>query len=199
MRWALLAVVVTLVGCASAPPANVDNICRIFQDKRGWYDDALRAEQRWGSPIPVSMAIIHQESRFVANAKPPRKRILGVIPGGRPSNAYGYTQALTGTWGEYRRSSGNYAASRTNFKDAVDFVGWYNQRSRQRNGIAPTDSYNLYLAYHEGHGGYNRRTYANKAWLLDVAAKVRRQSERYQSQLASCQSELPRRKRFGIF
>jgi len=197
-RTSLVLFAMALSACTTSRPANVDNICSVFQEKRGWYAAAQKAEQKWGSPVPVTMAIIHQESRFVARAKPPRKQILGFIPGGRPSNAYGYTQALTGTWSEYQRSAGNYRASRSNFTDAVDFVGWYNQRSYQRNGIAADDVYNLYLAYHEGHGGFNRRTYASKGWLLDVAGKVRVQSDRYQSQLDGCRSALTTR-RFGIF
>ena len=34
------------------------------------------------------------------------KYILGVIPTGRQSSAFGYSQALDGTWKEYRRLQG---------------------------------------------------------------------------------------------
>ena len=68
-----------VVGCAT-PPQNTDNICEIFFEKDDWYDDAADARDNWNSPIPVMMAIMHQESRFKQKARPPRKMILGFIP-----------------------------------------------------------------------------------------------------------------------
>ena len=108
-RAMLLVSLLLSVGCTTSTPSNVSNICDIFDEKRGWYDDANDARKEWGSPIPVMMAIMHQESRFKATAKPPRKKILGFIPGFRPSNAYGYAQALESTWESYERSAGRYA------------------------------------------------------------------------------------------
>jgi hypothetical protein len=193
-RWpgptALLAVALFCGGCATSPPSNVDNLCAIFDEKRGWYEDARDAEKAWGTPIPVVMAIVHQESRFVANAKPPRKKILGFIPGPRPSDSYGYSQSLESTWESYERSAGRYGADRDDFGDAVDFVGWYNHQSYRRNGIARDDAYRLYLAYHEGQGGYERGTYRNKDWLLSVARKVADRAARYEGQLAGCRERL---------
>jgi hypothetical protein len=178
------------VGCTTSTPTNVNDICDIFEEKRGWYDDAHDAEEEWGSPIPVMMAIMHQESRFVAKAKPPRKKIFGFIPGPRPSDAYGYSQAKKSTWKDYKRSAGNYGADRDDFGDAIDFIGWYNTQSKRRSGISKRDTYRLYLAYHEGHGGYNRGTYKSKKWLTDVARKVERKAGSYQSQLARCEKDL---------
>ena len=134
----------------------MNNICAIFEEKDDWYDDAADASEEWGSPIPIMMAIMHQESRFQADARPPRKKLLGFIPGPRLSNAYGYPQAKTGTWGDYKKDAGRFGADRDDFSDAVDFIGWYNYQSVRRSGISPQDTYGLYLAYHEGHGGYNR-------------------------------------------
>ena len=57
-------------------------------------------------------------------------------------------------------------------------------------GIKRNDTYRLYLAYHEGHGGFNRRTYRNKDWLLRVAGKVQSRAATYQRQLAACEEEL---------
>ncbi len=196
----VLLLLALLPACATAPPARVDNACSIFQEKKGWYDDAVKARDDWQSPIPVMLAIMHQESRFVAKAKPPRRRILGIIPGPRPSDAYGYSQALDSTWESYQRSTGRHRASRTNFADSIHFIGWYNNESLHRSGIARDDAYRLYLAYHEGHGGYNRGTYRGKAWLQGVAGKVRTRASQYQSQLAACESSLPRRRGFlGLF
>ena len=179
-----------LAACASRPPANPDNICAVFDDKRGWYEDARDAEKRWGTPIPVLMAIVHQESRFQAKAKPPRKRIFGFIPGPRPSDSYGYSQALKSTWAAYERSAGRYGADRDDFGGAIDFVGWYSHQSHRRNGIARGDAYRLYLAYHEGHGGYERGSYRSKDWLQRVARKVSDRSTRYDAQLAGCRERL---------
>ncbi len=174
MRGILLLVLLLGVSaCTTSPPRDVNNICAIFREKDGWYDDAADARDAWGSAIPVMMAIIYQESRFQADARPPRTRIFGFIPGPRPSSAYGYSQAKTTTWDEYERAVGRYfGADRDEFADAIDFVGWYNQQSLKRSGISLHNTYGLYLAYHEGHGGYNRATYLNKPWLTSVAHKV---------------------------
>ena len=185
-----LVLVTLLSGCASAPPKQLDDICEIFREKSGWYEDAKTARARWGVPISIMMAFMHQESRFVATAKPARKKLWGFIPGPRPSDAYGYSQAKDATWTWYERSSGNYGADRDNFDDAIDFIGWYNDVSHKTNGIAKDDGFRLYLAYHEGHGGYKRKTYRSKQWLVDVAKKVDRRAKTYNSQLAACAKRL---------
>ena len=192
-RLFLAVLLITLLpACTTTPPARTDNLCNIFREKKGWYDDAADSRKEWGSPISVMMAIMHQESRFVAKAKPPRKKILGFIPGPRPSSAYGYSQAKKTTWEEYKRSAGRYGADRDDFEDAIDFIGWYNEQSNRRSGIAKNDTYRLYLAYHEGHGGFNRGTYRKKGWLIRVAEKVRDRASRYRSQLLQCEDELKR-------
>lgn len=183
----ILLAVTTLVGCTSAPPKSSDNICDVFDEKRGWYKDARRAERRWGSDIPTLMAMMYQESTFRPKAKPPRTKILWVIPGPRKSSAFGYAQVKDETWKEYQRMSGNHWASRSYFADAIDFIGWYNAQSKKRVGIDKNDARNLYLAYHEGHGGYKRRTFDQKAWLVGVAGKVEQRARRYREQLKSCE------------
>jgi len=190
VRLCLILLLVALGGCTTSTPRNVDNICSIFFEKDDWYEEAADARDEWGSPIGVMMAIMHQESRFVAKAKPPRKKIFGFIPGPRPSNSYGYSQALKSTWKGYKRDAGRYGADRDDFGDAIDFIGWYNYQSFKRSGIARNDAYHLYLAYHEGHGGYNRGSYRSKAWLRKVAGKVNSRASRYTSQLAACEEEL---------
>ncbi len=190
MRVLLLLAVLLVTGCATSPPKSLDNLCDIFEEKSGWYGDAKDASERWNSPIPVMMAFMHQESRFKSKAKPPRKKFLWVFPGPRLSSAYGYSQAKKSTWEWYQQSTGRGGADRDDFDDAVDFVGWYNDQSRKRSNINPNDAYSLYLAYHEGHGGFNRGTYNNKAWLIQVAKKVSARSQRYGQQLATCEEEL---------
>ena len=179
-----------MAGCATSPPDQVANVCDIFREKSGWYSDAKASRARWAVPVSVSMAFMYQESRFVATAKPPRKKIFGVIPGPRPSDSYGYSQAKESTWDWYQRSTGNYGADRDDFGDAIDFIGWYNNVSNRELGISKQDAFRLYLAYHEGHGGYRKQSYRSKDWLIDVARKVDRQAQRYNAQLQDCAEEL---------
>ncbi|KKW67642.1 lipoprotein [Lampropedia cohaerens] len=186
--------VAMLAGCTSAPPRNPDNLCAIFQDRPAWHRAAQDAERAWGAPVFVPMAIMYQESSFRAKARPPRRYVLGVIPWGRVSTAYGYTQALDSTWGQYRQETGNRFASRSDFADSVDFIAWYMHKSRQINGIAMNDAYRHYLNYHEGWTGYRRGSYTRKAWLLPVARRVESRARTYAAQYAGCRDDLPRRR-----
>ena len=189
-KLAIIATVMLVSACATSPPEQTDSVCDIFREKSGWYADAKESRARWGVPISVSMAFMHQESRFVATAKPPRKKLWGFIPGPRPSDSYGYSQAKNSTWEWYQRSTGNYGADRDDFGDAIDFIGWYNNVSNKQLGIDKQDAFRLYLAYHEGHGGYRKQSYRSKEWLVDVARKVDRRANRYDSQLQDCSEEL---------
>lgn len=177
-----------LVSCVSRPPSDVNNICNIFKQYPKWYRDAKDVERRWRIPVTVQMAILHQESKFDAHARPPRTKLLWIIPWTRPSSAYGYTQALHTTWKQYKRSEGGGGrwATRDAFDDAVDFVGWYANQANRTAGIPRDDAYRLYLAYHEGIGGYQRKTYLQKPWLIQVARKVKARSQIYQAQLNRC-------------
>lgn len=186
----LSGIVLTLPSCATSPPKNTNDICDIFSRKHSWYRATKQTEDRWGVPVYVTMAFVHQESRFVYDAKPPRKKIFGFIPGPRPSNAFGYAQALKSTWKQYQQETGNDWSSRNDFDDAVDFIGWFNHKSYQRNKIQKDNAYALYLAYHEGHGGYSRGSYKSKPWLIKVSRKVQAQSRRYQSQYEVCKKDL---------
>lgn len=189
-RLLLFGLLLWLSACTVSPPTNQSDICDIFREKDDWYDDAASARDNWQSPIATMMAIMHQESRFKQRAKPPRSRILWIFPGPRASDAYGYSQAKEATWKWYIKSSGNYGADRDDFADAIDFIGWYNYTSTRRSNIKYNDSYHLYLAYHEGHGGFNRRTFNNKPWLKKVAKKVSARASRYAGQLAKCEESL---------
>mgnify|MGYP000430155305 FL=1 len=183
---ALLLVVASCGSGGSKPPRDLDNACSIIKE-RPKYLKAFRAtERRWGIPMHVQMAIIHQESKFRSNARTPHQYILGVIPIGRQSSAYGYGQALDGTWDDYRSATGRWRAKRNKISDATDFMGWYMNESKERNGIALYDARNQYLAYHEGHSGFSRGSYRSKSWLLAVASKVETRSQKYQAQLATC-------------
>lgn len=186
--FALAALVSSCGGGPEAPPSNVENACAILREKPDWGRALDRTAIRWGAPPEVAMAILWKESAFRAEARTDRKYILGLIPNGRRSSAYGYAQAIDGTWDWYREATGNSGAERSDFDDAADFVGWYMNRSMVANGIAMDDAFNQYLAYHEGHAGWRKRNHEDKQWLLRVAREVQRKSEDYARDIAVCRS-----------
>lgn len=191
MSRTLCVMILTLIlascgGGYKAPPRDLDNACSIAK-QRPKYMKAFKSTQRkWGVPVHVQMATIYQESKFRGDARTPFRYVLGVIPMGRQSSAYGYSQALDGTWDQYRKATGRRGAKRNRMSDASDFIGWYMNQSKERNGIALDDMRNQYLAYHEGHTGYARGTYRKKSWLLRVANNVDDRATTYQSQLSFC-------------
>ena len=176
--------------CSTYQPRKLDNICHIFFGETDWYEAAREAQQKWGTPIFVMMAIMRQESRFVDDAQPDRPWLLGFIPLPRASSAYGYAQAQDPAWEEYQEESGNSGADRDNFEDAIDFIGWYTDGSQKSLKVSKWDAYGQYLAYHEGRGGYERKTYQGKPWLKNVAKKVKWRAMRYNQQLKTCKTEL---------
>lgn len=182
-------VLLVLAGCGSSQfsaPRNLDNACLLADERPEYMQAMLRAERNWGVPVAVQMATIYQESRFVGDARTPYRYALGVIPTGRISSAFGYSQALDGTWDDYRSETRNRRAKRTDIDDATDFIGWYMAHTVSRNGIPLTDARNQYLAYHEGHAGYARGSYNRKAWLVRVADSVADRADMYEAQLLSC-------------
>ena len=192
--WSGIVIVLVVCGLASCtrPPHVQTNICKIFRQYPSWYWDAQRAQRKWGVPISVQMAIIHEESHFKAGAEPRRKKLLGFIPWARPSSAEGYAQAVNPTWHLYLMQTGQRSAPRTSFAKALDFIGWYATRAKRQLGISKTDAYALYLAYHEGLDGYRQRSYLRKGWLIAVAQRVQGYANLYHAQLIRCQRSLPR-------
>ncbi|RMF39097.1 MAG: lytic transglycosylase [Alphaproteobacteria bacterium] len=191
MRRYASVVILILVGSCSIfgggpMVSDIDDACTIIAERPDWYRAARNTESKWGLPPEVLFSIIWRESNFRPEAKTPRTYFLGFIPTGRVSTAYGYPQAIDGTWDWYRRETGNRYASRESFRDAADFIGWYSRTTLRRNGIAQADAYHQYLAYHEGHTGYRRGNWKKKDWLLRAASAVRRQSQIYRSQLSRC-------------
>ena len=167
-------------------PRNLENACSILEQRPEYYRAFKATERRWGVPVHVQMATIYQESKFDSDARTPFQYRLGVIPVGRQSSAFGYSQALDGTWKEYLASDGRRNARRDNIRDATDFMGWYMDQSEQKLGISKWDATSQYLAYHEGQTGYARGSHMQKAWLLRVAAEVGQRAETYQRQLIAC-------------
>lgn len=186
-RAMLLALLVASCGSSEySAPRNLDDACSIVSQRPNYLDAMRATERRWGVPVAVQMATIYQESKFVGNARTPVQYTLGVIPMGRQSSAYGYSQALDGTWEEYQRDEGGRRARRDDIRDATDFMGWYMHETEQRLGIPKTDARNQYLAYHEGRTGYSRGSYRAKGWLVNVAGDVASRAVIYDAQLRSC-------------
>ena len=83
-----------------------------------------------------------------------------------------------------------YLGNVHDFDDAIDFVGWYTNMSNESVGISKSDPYNQYLAYHEGHTGWRRKTYQQKDWLKKAARKVDYRSKEWSVQLQHCEDDL---------
>jgi len=167
-------------------PRDLENACSIVRERPKYYSAMKVTERRWGVPVHVQMAIIHQESKFIGDAKTPHNYLLGVIPVGRQSSAFGYSQALDGTWEEYQQDQGRRSARRDRISDATDFMGWYMDQSEKGLGLSKWDARNNYLAYHDGRSGFARGTHNEKPWLIAVADRVAVRSTMYQTQLQSC-------------
>lgn len=198
LKWIfVLGVLFLLAGCSFTPatPQHIENICDIFKEYPDWYWSAQKTRDRWHIPISVLMAIIYQESHFNATARPPREKLLWIIPWARPSTAYGYSQALNETWRNYKGSTGQIKASRDAFADATDFIGWYANQVALKTGVpkANASAYTIYLAYHEGIQGYLHQSYLKKPWLMQVSHQVQHRAWVYQKQLLQCEAHLPKK------
>ncbi len=187
---AAVAGAILVVWWLERPPSRPGDLCAVFTEKPAWYVATQRSASRWGVPEAVQLAVIYQESGFRARARPPRSKILWIIPWRRPSTAYGYAQVLDSTWQQFRDESGRRGAARYRFGDVAQFVGWYGAEIERLTGIARDDAYRLYLAYHEGPSGYLRGSYRSKPWLLEVARKVQSRAAVYQRQYDGCRDRL---------
>jgi hypothetical protein len=180
-----------LSSCSSIPKNTADS-CSIFSERYLWYKHTKKAEQKWGTPIYIQLAFIKMESGFDWLAKPERLKIFKVIPYRRPSSSFGYSQAVKGTWEQYKKETNNSLATRTRFKDSVDFIGWYTNKTAKLLKISKKDAYRQYLAYHEGWGNY--KNYKNNQKVIILAKKVAEQANEYRKQLSKCQKRLNKNK-----
>ncbi len=184
-------IILLLNGCSSIPN-NTTSSCSIFDEKYLWYKHAKKVEKKWGTPIYIQLAIIKMESNFDWLAKPARKKIFKVIPFKRPSSSFGYSQAVKGTWKQYKEETGNKLATRARFKDSVDFIGWYTNKTETILKISKKDAFKQYLAYHEGWGNF--KNYKKNKKVIGLAKKVEKQSNIYKKQLLNCQNSLNKNK-----
>jgi hypothetical protein len=189
-----------LAACAGTPPpGNTANLCAIFDEHPEWYDYAKASERRWGTPAHILMAFVRRESSFHQDARPPRDWLLGIIPLPRESSAYGYGQIQDAAWHDYTAANGGWFKSRSDMEDVLDFIGWYNDVSAHRLGISKWDPEHLYLAYHEGQGGYQRGAWRHKPQVLRAARQVGARARAYGAQLRRCESRFKCRKFYQIW
>ena len=182
---------ILFISACSSVPKNTSSSCSIFNERYLWYKHAKKSEEKWGTPIYLQLAIIKMESDFDWLAKPPRQKLFKVIPYKRPSSSFGYSQAVNGTWEQYKKETENKLAVRTRFKDSVDFIGWYTNKSNTILKISKTDAFKQYVAYHEGWVGFkNYKNNKNNKKIFNLAKKVEKQSNIYKKQLSKCGSSL---------
>ena len=187
-----LFILLFLISACSSIPSNTSNSCSIFNEKYLWFKHVKKTEKKWGTPIYLQLAIIKMESNFDWLAKPPRQKLFKVIPYKRPSSSFGYSQAVKGTWEQYKNETGNKLATRTRFKDSVDFIGWYTNKTNSILKIPKNDAFKQYVAYHEGWGNYKQ--YKKNKKIIDLAKRVEKQSDLYKKQLLECQNQLNKNK-----
>ena len=188
----LIILIFFLINGCSSIPSNTANSCNIFDERYFWYKHTKKVEQKWGTPIYIQLAIIKMESDFDWLAKPPRRKIFKVVPYKRQSSSFGYSQAIKGTWEQYKKETGNKLANRARFKDSVDFIGWYTNKTESILKISKKNAFKQYLAYHEGWGNF--KNYKKNKKVIVLAKKVEKQSNIYKKQLKKCSSSLNKNK-----
>ena len=191
MKKLLLLIFFLITACSSIPQNTADG-CSIFSERYLWYKHAKKTEKKWGTPIYIQLAIIKMESDFDWLAKPKRQKIFKVIPYKRPSSSFGYSQAVKGTWRQYKNETNNKFATRTRFKDSVDFIGWYTNKTQKILNVSKDDAFKQYIAYHEGWGAF--KNYKKNQKVINLAKKVEKQSSKYKNQLIKCKNSLTTKK-----
>ena len=181
-----------LISACSSIPKNTTDGCSIFSERYFWYKHAKKVEKKWETPIYIQLAFIKMESDFDWLAKPARQKIFKIIPFKRPSSSLGYSQAVKGTWEQYKKETNNKLATRVRFKDSVNFIGWYTDKTEKLLKISKKDAFRQYIAYHEGWGNY--KNYKKKQKVILLAKKVQQQADKYRLQLKKCQKKLNRKK-----
>ena len=191
-KYKIYLLIIFFLSSCSSIPTNTVNSCLIFDERYLWYKHAKKSEKKWGTPVYLQLAIIKMESDFDWLAKPPRQKLFKVIPYKRPSSSFGYSQAVKGTWEQYKKETGNKIATRTRFKDSVDFIGWYTSKTEKILGVSRNDSFKQYIAYHEGWGNY--KNYKSNGKVINLAKRVEKQSNIYKKQLLDCKNSLSTKK-----
>ena len=190
-KFFLLFFLFFVLNCSSVPK-NTVNACAIFNEKYLWYKFAKATERKWGAPIELQMAIIRKESGYDWLARPERTKLFKVIPFKRPSSSSGYSQAVKGTWEQYKQETNSPLATRARFKDSVDFIGWYIHKTNKILKISKKDPYKQYLAYYKGWGDY--KNYSKDKKAIIYAKSVKDMANKYRKQLTLCKKNLDKNK-----
>lgn len=151
-----------------------NNICELIAEHPQWYVAARATQNKWHVPVNVQFAIMHMESNFKPEAK------------ARTTTAYGFAQAVNATWKGYQQKTGNTDSRRDHFKDASDFIGWYAKQMNDRIDIPTNNAYDLYIAYHDGSGGYKKAVRNSQSFAARLARRVQSDASLYKTQLAQC-------------
>jgi len=191
INFYLLTLLFFVAACSSVPK-NTKNSCAIFEERYLWYKHTKKVEEKWGVPIYIQLAFVKKESGFNWLAKPQRVKLFKIIPYKRPSSSFGYSQAIKGTWEQYKNETGNKMATRARFKDSVDFIGWYVNKSYKLLKIPKNDAYRQYLAYYKGWGDY--KNYSKDRKAIIYARSARDIASQYRKQLTMCQDNLSKKK-----
>ena len=191
-KYLISLIILLILSSCSSVPLNTKNSCNIFSERYLWYKHAKKTEEKWGAPIHIQLAFIKKESDFDWLAQPKRLKLFKIIPYKRPSSSFGYSQAVKGTWDQYKKETNNRLATRARFKDSVDFIGWYINKTEKLLKISKTDAYRQYIAYHEGWGNY--KNYKKNKKVIIFAKEVKDQANKYRKQLAKCQKRLNKKK-----
>ena len=173
-RTALVVLLLAWVsGCSftTPPPKRQADICQGLRTVSGLVRlrGQVRAQVGHAGAHPHGLRAPRVQ---LPEPRPAARRWLWFIPLGRPSSAKGYAQAQDPVWGEYQAERGRLFRSRSDMEDALDFIGWYNDKTWRQLGISRTDAEQLYLAYHEGRGGYRRGTWKKKPKVQRTARNV---------------------------
>jgi hypothetical protein len=188
MKYIILCLTVIVGACSFIPSKKMSqgDACSIIETKRSWKSVLLKSESKWGVSPGMQLSFILTESNFRPRAKTQKKYFLGIFPTGRLSSAFGYAQAIDSTWEEYQKKSGNRFSSRTDFSDSVDFIGWYASETKRKLKISKADVFNQYLAYHQGHKGYERGAYKSKSNLVNAARRTENNARKFDAQFQNC-------------
>lgn len=158
---------------ASSTNSKSSSICTLLKQHPTWLQAVQDTEKKWGVPAEVQLAIIKQESDFNANAK------------NSTSTATGFAQVINKSWSAYLDAN-NKHDSRNDFHAAIDFIGWYANQIHRYADINPANAYKLYLAYHEGIGGYRHLATHPKPAVVKLAQNVQQIATMYAEQMVSC-------------
>jgi len=103
---AVLVLAMVLSGAVDTASAasSLDNACKLLSERVGWFTIADDASKKWKVPVPVLLAVMYHESRFKADASP------------KTTTAFGYAQALDGTWEQYKTATSASSARRTSIE-----------------------------------------------------------------------------------